>query len=123
MQNEKNLRELRLKKSKQRNENTPGESVTTTEANKAFGTNGTAGVASDKSSGSPLLKNADTAKDQDAKAQILAQASSQKNLNRNTSQSKINQASGGTAQNPQSQNDQNKFANELSTTGSSNKNS
>jgi len=59
----------------------------------------------------------------ETRAQMLAQASSQKNLDRNASHSRINHASGGTAPNPQNLNDQHKFANELSTTGSSNKNS
>jgi len=80
-------------------------------------------VGSEKSSGSPLLGPVGAGGDQDTKAQMLAQASSQKNLDRNASQSKINHASGGTAPNPQNLNDQHKFANELSTTGSSNKNS
>ena len=33
VQNEKNLKDMRLKKSKMRNENTPGESVTTQDQN------------------------------------------------------------------------------------------
>ena len=76
MQNEKNLRELRLKKSKQRHDGTPGESVGTTEGGKGFGTNGTVGAGSEQSGGSPLLGPMGPGGDHDTKAQILAQASS-----------------------------------------------
>ena len=66
MQNEKNLKDMRLKKSKMRNENTPGESVTTQDppgGAKGFASsaNNTGisnnGITSDLSGGSPFFKD------------------------------------------------------------------
>lgn len=89
MQNEKNLREMRLKKSKQRNENTPGQSVTVTEQNgqKQFGSSGNntgisanGGITSDLSGGSPFFKDSskeqDTSKSSIKNSQGMAQVSS-----------------------------------------------
>lgn len=95
VQNEKNLKDMRLKKSKMRNENTPGESVTTQDQNggKAqFGSSGNNtgisnnGITSDLSGGSPFFKES-SGKEQDtskssANGQPLAQVNSQKHLDR-----------------------------------------
>lgn len=72
VQNEKNLRDMRLKKSKQRNENTPGQSVTNTEQNyqKPFGSSGNntgisanGAITSDLSGGSPFFKDSNKERD------------------------------------------------------------